>query len=208
MSDFLERGVAETRQAGFTDDAVGSASRPGQCSAERRQRASQESDVWVRRRHLDPDGGQLSTSARPLDCRTRRRTLAWWDIRQYVEDYTSGNVGLGRIFSGLVYSMYYNLSQAGIGLGRPMRWLYDKLHPLWRGTLFPRKSGTIPDGQPTPTEAAQSATRRTCARKAARGDSSNADHRKQESGYVLGCRNGSVLRPDVPGAQARHADHR
>ena len=78
--------------------------------------------------------------------------LAWWDIRQYVEDYTSGNVSLGRILSGLIYSMYYNLSQAGIGLGRPMRWLYDKLHPLWRGTLFPRKSGTIPEGQPTPTQ--------------------------------------------------------
>jgi len=33
-----------------------------------------------------------------------------------------------------------------------MRWLYDKLHPLWRGTLFPRKKGTIPAGQATPTE--------------------------------------------------------
>ena len=76
--------------------------------------------------------------------------LAWWDIRQYIEDYTSGNVSLGRMLSGFVYSMYYNLSQAGIGLGRPMRWLYDRLHPLWRGTLFPRKSGTIPEGQPTP----------------------------------------------------------
>jgi hypothetical protein len=47
--------------------------------------------------------------------------------------------------------MYYNLSQAGIGVGPAMRWLYDKCHPLWRGTQFPRKAGRIPRGQPTPT---------------------------------------------------------
>jgi len=47
--------------------------------------------------------------------------------------------------------MYYHLSQAGIGLGPAMRWFYDKFHPLWRGTQFPRKSGPIPVGKPTPT---------------------------------------------------------
>ena len=55
------------------------------------------------------------------------------------------------MLTGLVYAMYYNLSQAGIGLGRPMRWVYNKLRFVWRGSLFPRSIGTIPDGQPTPT---------------------------------------------------------
>jgi hypothetical protein len=32
-----------------------------------------------------------------------------------------------------------------------LRWLYDKCHPLWGGTLYPRKVGTIPEGEPTPT---------------------------------------------------------
>ena len=77
--------------------------------------------------------------------------LNWWDIRQYIEDYTSGNVGLWRIVCGSVYSAYYNLSNAGIGVGRAMRWLYDAFHPLWRGTAFPRREGLIPEGQPTPT---------------------------------------------------------
>ena len=77
--------------------------------------------------------------------------LNWWDIRQYVEDYRSGNVGLRRIGAGLAYSLYYNLSQAGIGLGTPMRWLYDKLAPLWTKTRFPRHAGPIPVGRPTPT---------------------------------------------------------
>jgi hypothetical protein len=76
--------------------------------------------------------------------------LAWWDVRQYAEDYRSGNVGLSRIFCSLIYWMYYSLSQAGIGVGRPMRWLYDKISPIWGGSLFPRKPGVIPAGQPTP----------------------------------------------------------
>jgi hypothetical protein len=79
------------------------------------------------------------------------KDLAWWDLRQYFEDYFSGNVGLKRIFSGLIYSLYFHLSQSGIGLGPAMRWFYDKFHPLWRGTQFPRKSGSIPVAEPTPT---------------------------------------------------------
>lgn len=78
------------------------------------------------------------------------RELGPWDIRQYIEDYRSGNVGLWRLFCGLVYSMFYNLSEAGIGLGRPMRWFYDTFHVLWRGSKFPRNAGPIPEKQPTP----------------------------------------------------------
>ena len=79
------------------------------------------------------------------------RDLAWWDIRQYAEDYSSGNVSLWEIISGLVYSLYYNVSQAGIGIGPAMQWFYDRCHPLWRGTTFPRKTGKIPEGRSTPT---------------------------------------------------------
>src|SRR5262249_14916890 len=35
--------------------------------------------------------------------------LPWWDARQYVRDYTSGNVTLGRLISGAVYVSYYYL---------------------------------------------------------------------------------------------------
>jgi len=78
--------------------------------------------------------------------------LEWWDVRQYLEDYWSGNVSVWRIVCGAIYSLYYHISEAGIGVGRAMRWLYDRLHPLWNGTPFPRKTGTIPQGQPTPDE--------------------------------------------------------
>jgi hypothetical protein len=79
------------------------------------------------------------------------KPLEWWDVRQYFEDYWSGNVGVWRIISGGVYMIYYHLSEAGIGVGSIMRWFYNKFYPLWRGTPFPRRTGSISEGRPTPT---------------------------------------------------------
>ena len=76
--------------------------------------------------------------------------LHWWDFRQYLEDYSSGNASLWDLIKGGVFASYYGVAQAGIGLGPVLRWLYDLLHPLWRGTLFPRRAGDIPVGAPTP----------------------------------------------------------
>lgn len=76
--------------------------------------------------------------------------LEWWDVSQYIEDYRSGNVGLWRLICGGAYFLYLAISNSRLRVGRPMRWLYDKLYPLWRGSPFPRKTGAIPDGQPTP----------------------------------------------------------
>jgi hypothetical protein len=111
-----------------------------------------ESDVFARTCAIDPEGGEPSYICQATQLPYATTDLAWWDIRQYVEDYRSGNVSLWRIISGGVYFLYYAISQAGIGLGRPLRWFYDTFHPLWRGTPFPRKTGTIPQGEPTPVE--------------------------------------------------------
>lgn len=79
-------------------------------------------------------------------------SLEWWEVSQYIEDYRSGNINLWQIICGTVYFIYYWLSCAGIGLGRPMRWFYDHFYFLWRGYPFPRKTGTIPEGASTPYE--------------------------------------------------------
>jgi hypothetical protein len=77
--------------------------------------------------------------------------LGCWDIRQYLEDYSSGNVGIGRILSVAVYMGFYSLSKGGIGLDKIIPWFYDKFRPLWRGTPFPRRTVRIPVGEPTPS---------------------------------------------------------
>ncbi len=117
------------------------ASKPGKCD---------ESNVWARSQRSASNGGTPGFVCQATQLPYATKNLAWWDLRQYFEDYVSGNVGLMAILSGLVYSMYYHLSQSGVGLGPAMRWFYDKFHPLWRGTQFPRKWGKIPLGEPTP----------------------------------------------------------
>lgn len=86
--------------------------------------------------------------------------LPWWDIRQYVEDYVSRNVTLGRMLRGFVYAWYSLLCMergweilfgARMGkLGTPFRWLYDGFQAVWGGIPFPRTRGTVPLGQSTP----------------------------------------------------------
>jgi hypothetical protein len=79
------------------------------------------------------------------------RDLAWWDLRQYIEDYTSGNVSLRRLLTGFIYSLYYNVAQSRLRLARPMERLYDLLSPLWGGPKYPRKRGRLPIGTSTPS---------------------------------------------------------
>jgi glycosyltransferase involved in cell wall biosynthesis len=80
------------------------------------------------------------------------RPLPWWDARQYVEDYTSGNATLGQILRGLLWSVYYNVTLARSSkLGAPARYIYDRFQALWGGLPYPRHHGLIPAGQPTPT---------------------------------------------------------
>jgi hypothetical protein len=110
-----------------------------------------EADVFARAQTTDPHTGGLLYSCQATQLPYATTDLACWDMRQYIEDYTSGNVSLWQIICGGVYSLYYALSRTGIGLGPAMQWFYDKFHRLWGGTEFPRKTGTIPDGEPTPT---------------------------------------------------------
>ena len=110
-----------------------------------------ESTVWQRARPSQTYGGALTYVCQATQVQHAGKVLKYWDIRQYIQDYLSGNVGLWRIVKGFIYSMYFNLSQAGIGVGAPMRWLYNKTHRIWGGSRWPRSTGTIPEGQPTPT---------------------------------------------------------
>jgi hypothetical protein len=114
--------------------------------------ACTESAVWGRAEVTDVNG-ELPTyvcQATRLPYATSR--LDWWEAGQYIEDFRTGNVGLWTVICGAVYFLYYGLTRAGIGLGRPLRWFYDHFYFLWRGAPFPRRSGTIPVGEPTPVE--------------------------------------------------------
>jgi hypothetical protein len=108
--------------------------------------------VWARTRRDDSNSGTPTYVCQSTQLPYATHDLEWWDIRQYIEDYRSGNVTLWQMCCGAVYVLYYTLCEAGLKLGRPMRWFYDAFHRLWRGTPFPQKRGSIPEGKPTPCQ--------------------------------------------------------
>ena len=113
-----------------------------------------EKDVWTGTRAPDQQNEQDPTYVcQATQVPAATTPLRWWDMRQYVEDYRSGNVGAGRILRGLIYANYYNLSRAGVGLGPFMRWFYDRFQAVFGGIPYPRRRGTIPAGQRTPPAA-------------------------------------------------------
>jgi hypothetical protein len=85
---------------------------------------------------------QLIAATEPLSSR---------NVRQYFEDLASGNVGLARMIFGFTYMSYSRLINAAIGLGRPLRWLYDTFQRLWGGIPYPRRLGNIAVGSRTPS---------------------------------------------------------
>jgi len=111
-----------------------------------------EADVWAgtqsRKSHDDGETRYVCQATLLPDF---TRLLPWWNIAQYFEDFTSGNAPIGRMIRGFIYASFSNLSQLGIGLGRPLRWLYDGFQAIFGGIPYPRRKGKITAGQRTPT---------------------------------------------------------
>ena len=75
---------------------------------------------------------------------------AWWDPRQYAEDYLSGNVRFSEMAGVLATFLVHLVATAGIGLRTPAWWIYDSVSRLLGGSPFPWKIGRLPKGSKTP----------------------------------------------------------
>lgn len=73
-----------------------------------------------------------------------------WDMRQYLEDYTSGNVSLAQLVTGLLYTAWRTVAEAGIGIGTPMRWVYDAFQRAIGGSPYPLRPAGVPKDKATP----------------------------------------------------------
>ena len=112
-------------------------------------RGCSEYDVWQAARTVSP-GGEPCYVCQATRLPYATANLEWWDLRQYIEDYRSGNVGIWQMVCATAYFVCLWLQQGGIGLGWPVRWFWDNFYRLWGGAPFPRRNGAIPAGQPTP----------------------------------------------------------
>lgn len=81
--------------------------------------------------------------------------LPWWDLRQYAEDYGTGNASLAQLASCLAYALFWNVIRVAwwtrTGAGRVLRWAYDGFQALRGGIPFPRQGGRVPPGTRTPS---------------------------------------------------------
>jgi len=112
-----------------------------------------EEDIWKGTRKGATDAsGEISYVCQATQVPNIGHYLPWWDLRQYAEDYASRNVDIIQILRGGMFASYACLVQAGIGIGPFLSWAYDFVQWLWGGIPWPRRSGRIPAGQPTPTE--------------------------------------------------------
>lgn len=109
-----------------------------------------EEDVWNATKHQTP-AQETRYSCQATQLLNYTAPLKWWDARQYLETYSSGNASLREILRGFVYLTYYYGTLAyHEKLGRPSRWLYDRFQAVRGGIPFPRRKGSIPVGQLTP----------------------------------------------------------
>lgn len=142
-------------------DAAHGAPAPAPAPGQRRTTGcSMERLAAAARRGDDPDKGPRY-ACQATDFLEASRPLKWWDPRQYLEDLRSGNVGPGTMLRGLFYRVTASaVRRSGdlcrrIGLGdaipRALMAFYDAVQRILpRGVPYPRRTGSIPAGQPTP----------------------------------------------------------
>jgi len=119
-----------------------------------RANGTTEEDVVAATRVSVPsdDGPTYSCQATELPKATA--LLKWWDLRQYVDDYRTGNSSAWRLCKGVVYMLFDTAVRASnklrLGLAPAMITVYDRYQRLIGGIPYPRRRGTIPAGQRTP----------------------------------------------------------
>jgi hypothetical protein len=81
--------------------------------------------------------------------------LPWWDLRQYVEDYMSGNTSLWQLLSGAIYVCYDAFVRTAGRHSHTLTFVligfYDWVQSRRGGVPYPRRWGAIPLGQRTPS---------------------------------------------------------
>jgi hypothetical protein len=108
--------------------------------------------IWagIRKGDAPVDAADITYVCQSTEIANASQPLKWSDFSQYVEDYTSGNARLSAIASTGIFFVFQQFVSAGMGLGAPLRWMYDQFQKLRGGTPYPWRFGKIPQGARTP----------------------------------------------------------
>lgn len=77
--------------------------------------------------------------------------LPWWDLRQYVEDLSSGNIRFRELGAAVTTHLAASIAEAGIGVGSLIRWIYDTVQTGRGQPVYPARPGEVPRGTRTPS---------------------------------------------------------
>jgi hypothetical protein len=139
---FWKKAWLEPVAEGHRASLAGAARTPTGCSEEKVMRGT---------RIADTEGDEPTYICQATQLPYATGSLSPWNPLQYLEDFSSGNVGLADLVRGFTFVTYRSLINLGIGLGTPLRWLYDTVQRIRQGVPYPLKTGKIPRGAPTPT---------------------------------------------------------
>jgi hypothetical protein len=110
-----------------------------------------EQDLWSRTKVQTSSESEPTYVCQNTQVKFATTPLQWWDIRQYVEDYTSGNVRISQLAAGLLFTVWQTVAEAGIGVGWIMRSTYDTFQRAIGRSPYPQRPYGVTKGVQTPT---------------------------------------------------------
>ena len=99
---------------------------------------STEDEVWARTLADDSNANDPTYRCQATCLPDASSPLPWWDLRQYLEDYTSGNVTLAELAGGLAYVLFFTVFRVAgrlpgtEGSRQPLR---PRPGAAWRGAV-------------------------------------------------------------------------
>ena len=140
--EWLERSD-ETQ--GSTSSTAGAATQSGARPGGAR---CTEEDVWRATRAAGSTADEPRYACQATELPRFTEPLKWWDARQYIEDYSSGNTPLIRMLRTFIYAVFFYGTLANRRtVGRPTRWLYEVFRRAIGLSPMKRATGRIPVGQ-------------------------------------------------------------
>jgi hypothetical protein len=88
-----------------------------------------------------PNRSEVFYRCQATDLLKASEPMAWWDIRQYVRDVRSGNVGLMELFRAALFRIF--LKTLKVTAYRAQLWIYNRLQSWRGGTLYPFSWGKL-----------------------------------------------------------------
>jgi len=123
-------------QAGATNRLTGPISDPQRLSA----------TTWY---HAGSDNGDIRYRCQATELPRASTPLPWWDVRQYVRDVRSGNVGVMEVVRAAAFRGFLQLLK--LRGYRVWMWCYNRVQSLRGGRPFPYLVGTLDNKTPHET---------------------------------------------------------